>query len=132
MNRWKYGAKSLERLATLDPRLQQVLREVINLMDVSVVTGYRGLDEQNGMYEKGLSQLLYPDSKHNSQPSRAVDLAPHPYDDTDRERFTYMAGLVLGVAYGMGIKLRWGGDWDQDGQVKDNTFDDLFHFELVD
>ena len=30
----------------------------------------------------------------------------------------------------MDINLRWGGDWDQDTEVKDNRFDDLGHFEL--
>jgi hypothetical protein len=29
------------------------------------------------------------------------------------------------------LKLRWGGDWDMDTEVKDNKFDDLVHFELV-
>ena len=30
----------------------------------------------------------------------------------------------------MGLKIRWGGDWDMDTQVKDNNFDDLPHFEI--
>lgn len=129
---WKYGTESEANLATVDERLQAVARELIKLMDVSIVTGYRGRDEQNAKYEKGLSQVQYPDSLHNKMPSRAMDIAPYPYDPTDRERFTYMAGLALGIAHGLGIKLRWGGDWNQDGHVKDNSFDDLFHFELVD
>jgi peptidoglycan L-alanyl-D-glutamate endopeptidase CwlK len=36
----------------------------------------------------------------------------------------------LGVASQMGLKIRWGGDWDMDTQTKDNKFDDLVHFEL--
>ena len=31
----------------------------------------------------------------------------------------------------MGIKIRWGGDWDSDTQVNDNKFDDLVHFEEI-
>jgi hypothetical protein len=31
----------------------------------------------------------------------------------------------------MGIELRWGGDWSMDFEVKDNRFDDLVHFEIV-
>jgi len=50
----------------------------------------------------------------------------------DRERFTYFAGYVVGIAYQMGLKIRWGGDWDMDTQVKDNNFDDLPHFEIRD
>ena len=32
----------------------------------------------------------------------------------------------------LGVRLRWGGDWDSDLEVDDNDFDDLPHFELVD
>ena len=31
----------------------------------------------------------------------------------------------------MGINLRWGGDWDRDTEVRDNDFDDLVHFKIV-
>jgi len=37
----------------------------------------------------------------------------------------------MGVASQMGIKIRWGGDWDSDGSVCDNKFNDLVHFELA-
>lgn len=127
-----YGEESERNLAQVHPDLQRVFREVIKLMDVSIVTGYRGREEQNAKYEQGKSEVRYPDSMHNKEPSLAVDAAPYPYDPDNRERFTYMAGLVLGIAHTLGVSLRWGGDWDQDGEVKDNDFDDLFHFELVD
>jgi peptidoglycan L-alanyl-D-glutamate endopeptidase CwlK len=32
----------------------------------------------------------------------------------------------------MGIKIRWGGDWDSDGDINDNRFDDLVHVEIKD
>jgi hypothetical protein len=35
------------------------------------------------------------------------------------------------MASSMGIKIRWGGDWNGDWKVKDNHFDDLPHFELI-
>ena len=28
-------------------------------------------------------------------------------------------------------KIRWGGDWDSDGEIKDNNFDDLVHIEII-
>ena len=49
----------------------------------------------------------------------------------EREVLTYFAGLVVGIAVSLGIRLRWGGDWDGDGDLCDNKFDDLFHFELL-
>jgi peptidoglycan L-alanyl-D-glutamate endopeptidase CwlK len=27
--------------------------------------------------------------------------------------------------------IRWGGDWDGDQDFRDQTFDDLAHFELI-
>ena len=32
----------------------------------------------------------------------------------------------------MNIKIRWGGDWDSDNIMKDQTFNDLPHFEIID
>ena len=42
-----------------------------------------------------------------------------------------MAGFVMGIANTVGIKLRWGGDWDKDTELKDNKFNDLGHFEII-
>ena len=56
----------------------------------------------------------------------------HPIDWNDRERFTYMGGMIRGIALKLGYPIRWGGDWDSDGDLKDNSFDDLVHIELTD
>ena len=57
-------------------------------------------------------------------------MVPYPVDWADRERFHLFAGFVLGIARGMDINLRWGGDWNQNFEVDDNMFDDFPHFEL--
>jgi len=88
-------------------------------------------------YNAGRSKVKWPNGKHNKRPSMAVDVVPYPIDWQDRDRFHYFAGYVMGVAdmlHAEGLinhRLRWGGDWDRDTQVKDNGFDDLVHFELV-
>lgn len=128
----KFSPTSVQRLAQCDEQLQHVFNAVLQVCDCTVITGRRPEADQNEMFRTGKSQLKYPQGKHNSFPSKAVDAAPYPIDWKDRERATLFAGLVLGVALTMGIKLRWGGDWDGDWQVKDNGFDDLWHFELVD
>ena len=104
---------------------------VVQKFDNTIITGHRGEAEQEQHYLEGRSKVQFPNSKHNTLPSVAVDAAPYPIDWNDRERFTYFAGYVLGVADSMGISLRWGGDWDRDTEVKDNNFDDLLHFELT-
>ena len=111
--------------------LQEVFNEVIKHFDCIIVTGYRTKEEQDDHYVSGRSKVKYPNSKHNTSPSLAVDAAPYPINWNDRERFNLFAGYVLGIAASRGIRLRWGGDWNRDTEVKDNKFDDLLHFELV-
>ena len=126
----RFGKRSKERLATCEKDLQMVFNEVIKHVDCSVLEGHRGKDRQNSLYEDGKTKVRYPNGRHNASPSCAVDVTPYPVDWADRERQTLFAGFVLGVANQMGIELRWGGDWDQDFEVKDNRFDDFPHFEL--
>ena len=87
-------------------------------------------ERQNKFFREGKSKVKFPNGRHNASPSNAVDITPYPVDWDDRERQTLFAGFVLGIAQGMGIKLRWGGDWDMDFEVQDNRFDDFPHFEL--
>lgn len=145
-----YGNSSKRRLATVTDRLQEVFNDVIQVVDNSVLVGHRSEADQNAAYAKGASTLKWPESKHNSQPSRAVDAAPYPIDwaplpsqeelkHWDRSdllkwakqysRFHYLAGVVLGVGFAKGVRIRWGGDWDQDDDFSDQKFDDLVHFE---
>ena len=127
----KFGKSSRKRLATCHEDLQKVFNEVIKKVDCSVLEGYRNEARQNKLYKEGKTKVHYPKGRHNSKPSRAVDITPYPVDWDDRERQTLFAGFVLGLARGMGISLRWGGDWNRNWQVKDNNFDDFPHFELV-
>lgn len=128
----KFSEQSQKRLQTCDERLVKIFDEVIKIMDCTVVTGHRGEAEQNEAFRTGKSKLRFPLSKHNSYPSKAVDVVPWPVDWTDYKRFFHFAGIVRAVAYRMNIRIRWGGDWDSDFDFKDEKFIDLPHFELVD
>ena len=125
-----FGTRSKQRLATCDERLQKVFNEVIKYIDCSVLEGHRGQERQDKLYEEGKTKLKFPNGRHNMAPSNAVDVTPYPVDWKDRERQTLFAGFVIGIARSMGIRLRWGGDWDMDFQVNDNRFDDFPHFEI--
>tara|TARA_Y100001963_G_C6453225_1_gene296786 strand:- start:101 stop:496 length:396 start_codon:yes stop_codon:yes gene_type:complete len=126
----KFGKKSKKNLATCDEDLIALFKEVVKYFDCTVLEGHRGEKLQNKYFDEGKSKLRYPDGNHNNNPSTAVDVVPYPIDWDDRERMTYFAGFVKGVAYQMGIPIRWGGDWNNNNQLKDNSFDDLPHFEL--
>lgn len=128
----KFSAASEAQLATCDERLQRVARAAILVVDFAVVQGHRGEAEQNKAYDEGKSKKRWPDSTHNPQPSRALDFVPaSPVTWIDRERFAYVAGVIVATGAAMGIPLRWGGDWDRDGQIRDESFVDMPHIELV-
>lgn len=126
-----FGPASLERLSNVHPELRRVMDEVIKHVDFTVLCGHRGEEEQNMAFAQGKSKLKWPDGKHNTLPSRAVDIAPYPVNWENVREFYLFAGFVLGVANQIGVQLRWGGDWDRDWDILDNRFNDLPHFELL-
>ena len=119
---YKYGKKSLEKLATCHEDLQIIANELIKVMDVTILCGERGEEEQNKAYNEGKSKLQYPKSKHNKSPSIAIDLAPYPIDFENLDRFHRMNGIIEGIAICKGIKVRMGRDF---------SFGDHVHTELV-
>ena len=127
----RFGKRSKDRLATCDEDLQELFQEVVKFFDCSILEGHRGEETQNKYFDEGKSQVKWPDGKHNSSPSTALDVAPYPIDWDDTDRFYYFAGFVKGVAFNIGIPIRWGGDWDDDTDVKETKFKDLVHFELM-
>lgn len=125
---YKFGRRSRERLKGIDSRLVNVLNELIKIMDVTVIEGLRSAERQEELLAKGATKVKY--SKHME--GKAVDIAPYPINWEDRERFHYMGGMIRGIAKALNLKVRWGGDWDSDGEIKDNRFDDLVHIEIKD
>ena len=122
----RFSKKSLRELETCDPMLQYLFKEVVKHFDCSIIEGKRSLEEQKELLNEGATKTL--DSAHLT--GRAVDVYPYPVDFEDRDRWHYFGGFVLGTARQFGIDVIWGGDWDNDTKTKDNTFDDLMHFEL--
>lgn len=75
----RFSSLSLKRLATCDERLQKICHELIKTYDFSVREGHRGKAAQDAAVKSGASQAPWPTSKHNSMPSRAVDIYPYPF-----------------------------------------------------
>ena len=125
---YKFGKRSKQRLEGVDPRLVEVLNEAIKLMDLTIIEGLRSQERQEQLLKEGATKVKY--SKHLK--GLAVDLAPYPIDWKDRDRFHYMGGMLNAIGHMKGYDVVWGGDWDDDGETKDNNFDDLVHVELGD
>ena len=122
---------SKAKLATCDQKLQDLVNKVAEHYGIVVVCGTRSKEEQEDAFHRGMSKVHFPNSKHNSLPSQAVDLAPAPIDWNDRQKFYHMIGFVQGVAFAMGIKIRCGADFNMDNNLKNDSFVDLPHVELV-
>jgi len=106
---------------------------VLQIKDHSVIKGHRGEEEQHQAFVDGNSELDWPDGNHNAYPSKAQDVQAYPFPEKEseqREEQLYLLGLYKGVAYMRGIPLRTGADWDRDGEILDNGFDDFFHIEI--
>ena len=128
---FKFSEKSERRLKSCHPDLQRIFREVIKHYDCTVLEGYRSNERQEELFHEGRSKARAGQSKHNEMPSLAVDVAPYPVKWDEPERFYHFAGFVLGIAKTMDINVRFGGDWDRDNDLYDQTFNDLPHFELI-
>tara|TARA_R110000787_G_scaffold1151_2_gene4115 strand:+ start:2764 stop:3183 length:420 start_codon:yes stop_codon:yes gene_type:complete len=137
----QFGQQSVRNLYECEQPLIDLFEEVVKHYDCSIIEGIRSQEEQDKLYHAGKSKLKWPHGKHNvtdSQPmSLAVDVIPYPgvLDGVsiweDLNRFYHFIGFVRGVAAVMGIPIRCGADWDGDNNLRDQTFHDLPHIELL-
>lgn len=100
----------------------------LTTQDFSVTCGVRTLAEQKELYAQGRTkpgQIVTWTLKSRHLPAadglgRAVDLAPYPIDWNDLSKFDTIAKAMFQASEELGIPIRWGADWDQDGKPRDN------------
>jgi len=131
-----FSRKSITELETVHPSLKLVMTEAlrVELIDFSIIQGHRGKAEQDRYFSLDKSKVRFPNGKHNSMPSLAVDAAPYiRYKlSWDKRHCIFLAGVILTCAKNLGIGLRWGGNWDRDLEpITDQDFQDLVHYELT-
>ncbi len=115
------------KLSTCDITLQGIVRRAVDTLpfDVCVCCGHRGKQEQDSAFATGNSKVKFPNSRHNSFPSEAVDLAPinGVTLDWDVAKMRQVAQAMQQAAEDLGTTVVWGGDW----KMRDNP-----HFQLGD
>ena len=155
---FKYSSRSLEALQSCDPDIQMIFHKAIRYLDITIIGGARGEDEQNEAYANNRSKVSWPFSKHNvvepNPYSMAIDAAPY-YNGidwrTDKalykainrgnateaqeiveniKRWKVFIGLILGIAAAYNVPLYNGSDWDHDFKFDDQIFIDSPHFEI--
>jgi peptidoglycan L-alanyl-D-glutamate endopeptidase CwlK len=136
--KFHFSPKSDNNLATVIPKLQRVANRALGygIIDFSVIEGRRTKERQNWYYSTGRSKLKWPSSKHNvlnpCDPARAMDLVPFVNGEPSWNYYhcCVLAGVVLAAAKEEGVKIRWGGNWNMDGEpITDQSFQDLTHYE---
>lgn len=107
------------------------MNSAIEEYDFTVLCGFRGQAEQDKAVKLGNSKTPWPTSKHNQTPSLAVDIAPFPIDWNNIARFRELYNVVMAHAEKLGVKLRAGADFNQNGVIGDDRFIDWPHYELT-
>ena len=104
---------------------------------MTVTRNYCILNFTSTILRGGSSKVSGVGSVHNKGDpdlSMAVDVVPCVKGKGavwDSRQCCVLAGYVMARAYDFGYGIRWGGDWDMDLDVNDQTFNDLVHYELV-
>lgn len=133
-----FSKSSLAKLELAHKDLQTILKQAIKEYDFTIICSTRTQQEQINLYSQG---RIFKDgkwikvgptvtnidgatnkSKHNYNPSLAVDIVPYPVDWNNINRFKILAEIIKRIAKENKIKISWGGDW---------KMRDYPHFELV-
>lgn len=150
---YQLSKRSLSRLAGVDDKLVAVVKRAIEISDVDfmVLEGVRSKEQCMINYGKGRTaaqvqakgipaRYANPSaakvtwlndpfaSKHVS--GKAVDLVPYPVDWNDLKKFDLIAQAMLQAAKELGVPVRWGADWDNDGKPRERGESDSPHFEI--
>lgn len=148
-----------DRLNGVHPALASIVRRAARGLgrDVIVVEGVRTPGRQRELYAQGRTTeeleaagvngvIGAPGAKKVTWTLRskhipgmdgyahAVDLAPYLSDAiqwNDLPGFDAIALAMFRSAAALGVRLRWGADWDSDGNLREKGESDSPHFELV-
>ena len=149
----QFSKVSKSRQNGLHPTLNKILDRAISIssIDFMILEGVRSDEQCYINYGKGrtvaqctakgvpakyalpkaakVTWLNNPlDSKHVT--GKAVDLVPYPVDWNDLSKFDQMAQAMFAAAKELGVSIRWGADWDNDGNYREKGEYDSPHFEL--
>jgi peptidoglycan L-alanyl-D-glutamate endopeptidase CwlK len=138
--KYKFGMNSLNhRKQVINPLVRIVDRALAyGIMDFSLIESIRSKEKQNKYFMDGRSKLPWPKGNHNveheGELAKALDIVPCINGKLSWKRVhcLTLSGIILAAAVEEGIKLRWGGNWDMDGEpITDQDYQDLVHYEVV-
>ena len=135
---YRFSKTSNDKLDKVNPSLAKVARRALELSphDFTIVQGLRTVEQSAQNIKNGTSFLKNPESsKHIS--GRAIDFAPFingKIDWNDLDAFWAIVAAFKQAGEELGVKLRFGADWNGNGdyrdEIKRGTYDGG-HVELV-
>ena len=141
MSQFYLGRRSLSRLVGVHSDLVRVVKRAITITtcDFTVLEGVRSPERQKRLFEAKATKIMnsrhvpVPKAKGGNGLGHAVDLGAY-VDGTVRWDWP----LYYQIFYAMreaamweDVIIRWGGDWDSDGDYADERWRDGPHFELL-
>lgn len=131
--------RSVTRLSRCHPDLVRVIKRAIELtsVDFTVSETVRTKDRQHELYYGKPKKTWTLNSKHLIQDdgySHAADLVPIENGECAWDKCPLVADAMFKAAEEEGVKIRWGGDWNQNGSSQDEhqrgSYDGP-HFEFI-
>jgi peptidoglycan L-alanyl-D-glutamate endopeptidase CwlK len=128
---YTFSKRSLGNLRGVHPALAHVTARALQLtrIDFTVVEGKRSRARQQYLVNTGKSMTM--NSAHLT--GCAVDCYPIVNGQIEVRRippFIELSKAFLKASDELGIPIRWGGDWNRNGDYRDERFLDCPHFEL--
>lgn len=138
---FKFGTRSYIRLRGVKRDLVRVAELALSRssFDITVIEGTRTPERQAQLYAQGRTTpgpIVTWTLRSKHLDGKAIDLGP--LDDkgqiawNNRELFVEMSSLMFAAAEELGVKIRWGKDWNMNGIPEEKGEYDGPHFELVD
>lgn len=140
-----FGERSRNNLKGVHPKMIQVAERAIAIskQDFFVNEGVRTMARQKELYAQGRTKpgkvvTWTLNSNHFVKPStgfgHAIDVYPFPYENVNSKEYAakqrVVAMAMLKAADELDIPIRWGADWDRDGNYGERGESDSPHFEL--
>lgn len=133
----KLDARSEARLIGVDEGLANVVRRAAQLSTAPfmVIEGVRTKERQQELYAQGRTKpgkIVTWTMKSKHIEGKAVDLAPvvnGNIDWNDLSKFDAIYRAMMKAASEVQISIRYGGDWDGDGKLREKGEGDSPHFE---
>ena len=138
---YEFGNRSKSHLLTCRSDIVAVAQYVMDqqIVDFAIICGHRDEEAQTEAFMLGNSKLKWPESSHNMSPSNALDFAPWlrlpsgklgiPWNDT--HAFALLGGMFILAGRILGTRIRYGGDWNMNGNTQDQTLMDWGHIEVI-